>query len=1210
MRKFLPFAALALLIGAFVFWLLDSGPATPAPQGVGEETALEQSVGVEGAALEAGVTGEGQAADAGTRIVVESDPDAPVLRGVVRLAQNGQPVGGVEVRALSRHPAFAEMELRFRELLTKGFWQQKRLPEVEVLATTVSKPDGSFELTGLEPGRVFLDARSERYYTKSYQAARLARGDEEEGVEVLLTPGAQVAGQVLDPDGKPVPTARVVLRPDVNSFLEQITERSYRWFEASTDEEGKFVFPGVPPGQDYALSAAGPGMAPAEAHNIDVAPNQRVNKTLIGARGAKIVGTVSFANGKPAAGALVGFVYMDISRILFTVGDGNLVTTDAEGRFVLENVGPGQVAVTSMVDGMALAEVQQLFISEGGVFETELVLGDGYALEGSVIDDDEQPVPGATVTVRVFDRSRGFDLSAITQLRPIEVTSDKNGRFIVQGLTANRFFVQAEKPGYLDANRTFMRREGQKDELVLKLGRGRFVTGVVVDQKGEPITRFRVNHRPERDGRRNFGPRWARPQRDPNPYTDRAPWSRGGEEELRDDEGRFRIGPIAARKWRVSVEAEGYLRSEPQTIEVKLEEDAPELRFELTKGAIVRGQVVSKADGKPIPDVQVTWRKDREPRTSRFIPISFDAQPEDLDFMALSSAMSSRSTITDSKGRFELSGMPRDVELRFTARHPDYAKDSVRKVKFGQEPYPEELRIELGLGGSIEGYVRGLDDRPVPSTMVVAFSLSKGVMRSGTTNDEGYYKIDALVPSNYLIVKTKMSSLSPQIMQEMMGNLRLKSTTVKEGRTSRVDIQDRTANGVDVVGVVTSGGQPVPRAFITLLGQASDGPFGVGVRSGTCDEQGSFTIASVPPGNYLARVTRFSSSRPVPASLSIDVPEGVQQYRVELKFPDAELRGIVVGADGQPVQGVRVRAVADDDRPMPGGLLGAISELGGRERGRSNEQGEFTVRRLQPGRYRLRAESRGRAQEMHGDAELSNIVVSEGQKLDGLRIVLPAAAVLSGRVLDGNGQPVVGASVQAIRDSGQSREFSAAEASSSRGAAGSNRARRAEFRSLVQELRGSARTDGEGRFRIRGLALGLWSVEVEKNGLSTTREDGIQLTRRSAERTIVMRRGGRVRVQVIGLDGKKLALGNVRVLNSRGQEVGKRKSLTSVLGNLFRKKDDEGNAWLDFGTLPPDTYTLEVKQKKDGKDIVRTEQRVLQEGEEARWKIDFAKLIK
>jgi hypothetical protein len=84
----------------------------------------------------------------------------------------------------------------------------------------------------------------------------------------------------------------------------------------------------------------------------------------------------------------------------------------------------------------------------------------------------------------------------------------------------------------------------------------------------------------------------------------------------------------------------------------------------------------------------------------------------------------------------------------------------------------------------------------------------------------------------------------------------------------------------------------------------------------------------------------------------------------------------------------------------------------------------------------------------------------------------------------------------------------------------------------------------------------------------------------------------------------------VRVLNSRRQEVGKRKSLTSVLGNLFRKKDDEGNAWLDFGTLPPDTYTLEVKQKKDGKDIVRTEQRVLQEGEEARWKIDFAKLIK
>ena len=1202
MRKTLPLSLAAIALAGVAYLLLSQDPRPASgPEDLGNEPQLGNGVAVEAPAIESGDATEASAERQPQRVALEQASETAVLRGTVRLAKGGQPVGGVEVRALNRHPAFAEMELRFREFFTKGFWTRQEMPEVEVLATTTSAPDGSFELVGLPSGRVFLDARSDSYYTKSYQAARLAGGDDEEGVEVLLTPGAQVAGKVLGPDGQPVAKARVVLRPDISSFLEQITKRSYRWFEASTDEDGSYVFPGVPPGQDYALSAAGPGMAPAEARDVDVAPMQRVTRNLRGARGAKIVGTVRYASGAPARGALVGFVYMDISRILFTVGDGNLVEADEEGRFVLENVGPGQVAVTSMVDGMALAEVQRLFISEGGVFETELVLGEGYALEGRVVDEQEQPIGGATVTVRSFDRSAGFDLSAITQLRPIEVTSNADGKFIVQGLTAKRFFVTAEKAGYLDARETFRQREGQKDELVLKMGKGRFLTGRVLDQDGEPITRFRVRNRPERDGRmRRFGgPRWARPQNDPNPYTDRAPWSRGGEEEMRDAEGRFRIGPIAARKWRVSVEAEGFLPGEAQTVEVKLEEDPQELEFKLDRGAAVRGRVVTKAGQAPIADVQVTWRKDREARGGRFLPIKIDAQPEDMDFMALSSAMSSRSTITDSKGRFELTGLPRGEELRFTARHPEHAKGNVRKLTLDESSVTREITIEMSEGGKIVGFVRGLDGRPVPSTMVMALSIGAGVMRSGTTDARGYYEIEALDPGNYVVIKTKADSLSPQMFQEIMGNLRLKSTTVKEGRETRVDIEDRTANGVDVVGTVTEGGQPVPRAIITLLGQDNDGPFGVGVRSGTADEAGRFTIASVPPGNYLARVTRFSASRPVPASLSVQVPEGVTRHRVELVFPTAEISGVVVGPNGEPVQGVRVRAIADDSRPMPGGLLGAVSELGGRERGRSDAEGRFTIRRLSPGRYRIRAESRGNAADKYGSAELTDITVAEGQQLDGVRVTLPEAAILSGIVVDGSGNPVVGASVRAIRDGDERKAVDAAEASSTR----------AELRSMVQQLRATARTDGSGKFRIRGIAFGSWSLEVEKNGLSTTRKDDIVLGRSTPEQRIVMLRGGRVRVKVTDIDGSMVALGRVRVLNSKGQEVGKRKSLASVLGSLFRKKDKEGNAWMDFGTLAPDTYTLEVTQKKDGKTTVHKTQRVLREGEDAKWEVSLKELL-
>ncbi|PIE22114.1 MAG: hypothetical protein CSA62_14160 [Planctomycetota bacterium] len=1169
----------------------DLGSALPLASG----TAVAASAGQGGQAIEASAQRRSQ------RVAIERPSETAVLRGSVRLAKGGQPVAGVEVRALSRHPAFAEIELRFREILTKGFWVRQEMPEVEVLATTISKADGSFELEGLPPGRVFLDARSASYYSKSYPAARLAGGDAEGGVELLLSPGSQVVGTVSGPDGQPVAGARVILRPDVSSFLEQITKRSYRWFEVSSDAEGNYAFPGVPPGQDYAILAAGPGMAPAEARDVDLAPGQRVTRHLRGARGAKIVGTVRYASGAPARGAIAGFVYLDLSRILFTAGKGNLVETDAEGRFVLENVGPGQVAVTSMVDGMGLAEPQRLFISEGGVFETELVLGEGYALEGRVVDEQERPLAGASVTVRSFERPMGLDLSVITQLRPIKVTSNADGKFVVQGLSASRLFVTAEKSGYLEARESFRHREGQKDELVLKMGKGRFLSGRVVDQEGKAITRFRVRHRPENDGRRRrFGaPRWARPQRHPNPYTKRAPWSQPGEEELRAADGRFRIGPLAATKWRVSVEAEGFLPSPAQSVEVKLEEDPQELSFKLDRGATVRGRVLSKAGQQPIADVQVTWRKDREPRRLGFLPIKIDAQPEDMDFMALSSAMSVRSTLTDSKGRFELTGLPRDTELRLTARHPEYAKGNVRKLKLDQNSATRELTIEMSQGGKILGFVRGLDGRPVASTTVMALSIGAGVMRSGTTDQRGYYQIDALDPGNYMVIKTKADSFSSRLLQEIMGNLRFKSTSVKEGRESRVDIEDRSVDGVDLVGTVSEGGKPVPRAIITLLGQDKGGPFGVGVRSGTADEAGRFSIASVPPGKYLARLTRFTRSRPVPASLSLQVPKGVSRHRVKLVFPSAEISGVVVGPKGEVVKGVRVRAIADDDRPTPGGLLGAMSELGGRERGRSNAEGRFHIRRLSPGRYRLRAEARGKAADHYGSAELGNISIAEGQQLDGVRMVLPEAAVLSGVVVDGRGQAVVGAVVRVIRDKGERKAIDVAEASS----------RRAELRSMVQQMRASARSDAKGRFRLRGIALGSWNLEVEKSGLSTTRVEGVVLGRNSPEQRIVMLRGARVQVRVRDIDGSMVALGRVRVLNSKGQEVGKRKSLASVLGTLFRKKNEKDEAWMDFGTLAPDTYTLEVTQKKDGKTTLHKTQRVLREGEDAKWDLSLKELL-
>ena len=109
-----------------------------------------------------------------------------------------------------------------------------------------------------------------------------------------------------------------------------------------------------------------------------------------------------------------------------------------------------------------------------------------------------------------------------------------------------------------------------------------------------------------------------------------------------------------------------------------------------------------------------------------------------------------------------------------------------------------------------------------------------------------------------------------------------------------------------------------------------------------------------------------------------------------------------------------------------------------------------------------------------------------------------------------------------------------------------------------------------------------------------------------------MVRSGKLAIRVLDLEGNTLPQGKIRVFDSKGQQVGKTKSLFGVMASLFRgKQDDGGSDWLDMGELAPDRYTLRVEQNLDGGTTsVRETSRVLGEGENARWEVKMADLIK
>ena len=1200
--------AVLILVGVALWFVIDGQSGTDSGLPSGDRGDASAVIDADAA----GKTGI-DASEAATQRRIENDAiksRGGVIRGRVVRGDRAVGVAGVDVLALSSHPAFAMFEARIEDFLKEGFWKPRPLPEVQVLAQTKTEADGSFEITGLGEGRVFLDARSPSWFTRSSPAVRLLRGETREGIELLLAPGGRVRGKVLDSRGKPVAGSRVVLRPSATSLLAQLTSRRFRWSERKSEEDGSFDFSGVPPGEGYALSAVGGGIALAQARQVAVVRGRETVVTLRAMPSATIRGVVRTPDGEVATGAYVGFAYMDLARVLFSVGEDNPARADDQGRFEIQHVAPGAIAVSALQTDLALAPVKRITVVAGGSYDVELTLSLGAELRGRVLDGAGKPVVGARVTARTLEQPRGFDLALVTKLIRYEDTTDADGGFVLRGLVSNRVFLEATHPGFLPASKVW--REGREDRkaIELRMSTGAYISGRVVDKKGAPVTRFRVRGKKPRDRRFRVGPRWGRPQQNENPYNGGSPWARArrGETEVQDDDGRFRVGPFPVGKLEVTVDAEGYVESARRTIEIAADKDQSGLEFTLAKGSILRGRVL--AAGTPVAEAQVTWRKKRErSRGPSFLPFRITAEPEDLDWMALDSTFGSRSVITNARGEFELRGVA-SGKVRVTARHPLYAKGALEDLLVEDESERNDLVVEITAGGKIEGRVTGLDRRPVHGAMIVAFSIANGVVKSGVTDKSGEYLLEGLAPGPYVVFKTKLDAALDQVFAQMLGNIRLKSTTVREGRTSRVDIEDRQEGGIDVFGRVTLAGKPVPRAVVTLLGQDRGGPLGIGVRTATADDEGKYEIASVMPGSYLCQITRHGNFRPEVSSQPLRVDGRQQRVRVDLEFPSGLLAGIVVDDKNQPVDQVRLRAVAQDAE-RPGGLIGMMSEFGGTSRARSDRNGLFKIKRLAPGRYTVRAEPRGKAAELFGRAELSDVTLGAAQELDTLRIVLPRAAVLRGVVVGGSGQPVSGASVRAVLES-EAREANAQGQGKGREATSSGNA--SALRALARQMRFRARSDAKGKFAIRGLAPGRYRVYAEKRGLIADDSQlvDVAIASQGPELRLRLVRSGRVYVKAIDVDGSAIARGRLRVLDSKGRQVGKSKSLMAVMASIFAGKSKDGDgSWMDMGELRPDTYTLEVTQVlKDGKQRVRKTTRKLAEGETARWEVRLRELVK
>ncbi|HSP82030.1 MAG TPA: carboxypeptidase-like regulatory domain-containing protein, partial [Myxococcaceae bacterium] len=353
-------------------------------------------------------------------------------------------------------------------------------------------------------------------------------------------PAGPVEGLVQDEEGRALSGAMVLAVPAEGPAL-----------ELHTDARG--VYRAVLPGGPLVLVALRDGLLPAvrdEEHlaGVPLPPlTLRLPRTL--------AGRVEDESG-PVAGAEV------------SLAKGRCqpppVYTDASGRFRFDELGTGSYVLTAR-EGGRIARLDVSADSSSDTSNLLVTLAAPPVLTGSVVDNDERPVPGAEV----------FLEEAPTSVRTV---ADTQGRFTL-GVPPGLVRVGARAPGFLPGSVGVEVLPGGREEVRLFLPRPLRIAGVVLGPEGPMagarITTFRRlgTHMPGRrvdDGTRS-GP--------------------DGRFELERPEGSWWVEAWAPGYERASVP----LGSEPGSLRLRL---VPKRAVEL------RGRVVDGA-GRGVPNASV-----------------------------------------------------------------------------------------------------------------------------------------------------------------------------------------------------------------------------------------------------------------------------------------------------------------------------------------------------------------------------------------------------------------------------------------------------------------------------------------------------------------------------------------------------------------------------------------------------------------------------
>jgi RNA polymerase sigma factor (sigma-70 family) len=406
---------------------------------------------------------------------------------------------------------------------------------------------------------------------------------------------ATITGVVLGPSG-PFAGVRVELVRTIGRDLfvhpalrDVLPERRLRTVSAA---DGSFEFADVDRGVGFSIEAsAEPDLFGSTSSALRAGDHVLVTISAF----ARLTGVVRRTGGEPIAGATV------VAR---TVGGSDVAierrtTSDATGRFELERMAVWPVMVQAFTADGGLMPPERVELRSGGVTEVELAVGEGFALEGVVVDErDGHAIPGARIyfaTCEDFGHANR-DIESV----PIAVTDD-GGRFRLHAAFEWQLpNLHVSARGYGLQSFDTPKPADPAPRVEVRLRTGRAIVGRVIDATGSPVADAVVHRRGGVDCsqatisiRNDFGV--ARTA----------------------DDGRFRLEDADPRSDHLlTVQHEGFADTEVRVRgDATRDADRDVGDVAVQRGALVAGTVLD-AERRPVPYAWVYLESEEKPRST------------------------------------------------------------------------------------------------------------------------------------------------------------------------------------------------------------------------------------------------------------------------------------------------------------------------------------------------------------------------------------------------------------------------------------------------------------------------------------------------------------------------------------------------------------------------------------------------------------------